>query len=80
MNVAVPFTAQQYPHPMHCGCGWVQESPPGRNGYTATVVPPPQPFSNNSHEQKNDGSCAPTFNPHLTAQFTQERAVQPMPT
>ena len=51
-NVAtVPFTAQQCPHPMHCGGGWVQESPAGSDGYTATVVPPPQPFSNNSHEQ-----------------------------
>ena len=71
MDVAVPFTAQQYPHPMHYGGGWVQDAPPGSDGYTATVVSPPQPFSNNSHEQKNDGSCAPTFNPHLlTAQFT----------
>ena len=58
---------------MHCGVGWVQESPPGSDGYTATVLPPSQPFSNNSHEQKNDGSCAPTFNRHLlTAQFTQK--------
>ena len=46
---------------------------PGSDGYTATVVPPPQPFLNNSHEQKKDGSCAPTFSPHLlTAQFTQK--------
>ena len=73
MNVAVPFTAQQCHHPMHCGGGRVQDSPPGSDGYTATVVPPPQPFSNTSHEQKNDGSCAPPFNPHLlTAQFTQK--------
>ena len=73
VNVAVPFTAQLYPHLMYYGGGWVPESSPGSDGYTSTVVPPPQPFSNNPHEQKNDGSCAPTFNPHLlAAQFTQK--------
>ena len=71
MNVAVPFTAQQYPHPMHYSGGWEHESSPGSNEYTSTVAPPPQLFSNNCDEQKNDGSCAPTFNPNLlTAQFT----------
>ena len=73
MNVAVPLTAQQYPHPMHYGSDWVHEIPPGSDGYTISVTPPPQFFLNTSHEQKNDGSCAPTFNPHLlTAQFTQK--------
>ena len=57
---------------MHYGGGWVQKSPPGGDGYISTVTPPPQPFANSSHEQKNDGGCAPTFNPHLlTAQCTQ---------
>ena len=69
MNVGVPFTAQQHPHPMHYGGGWVQESPPGSDGYTSA----PQPLANNSHEQKNDGSCAPTSNPHIiAAQFTRK--------
>ena len=59
---------------MHYGAGWVQESLPGSDGYTSTAVPPPQPISNNSHEQKNDGSCAPTLNPYLhTAQFTNDK-------
>ena len=58
---------------MHYGSDWVHETPPGSDGYTTTVVPPPQPFSNTSHEQRNDGSCAPTFNPQLlTAQITQK--------
>ena len=58
---------------MHYGRGWVQESTSGSDGYTSTAVPPPQSFSNNSHKQKNDGSCAPAFNPYLlTTQFTQK--------
>ena len=59
MNVAVPFTAQQYPHPLHYGGGWVQEPPPSSDGC--------------SHDQANDGSCVPTFNPHLlTAHVAQQ--------
>ena len=58
---------------MNYGSDWVHNTPPGSDGYPTTVVPPPQPFSNTSHEQKNDGSCAPTFNPHLlTAQIAQK--------
>ena len=73
MNVAVPLTAQQYPHPMHYGSDWVHETPYCGDGFTTSVTPPPQPFSNTSHEQKNDGSCAPTFNPRLlAAQITQK--------
>ena len=60
MNVAVPFTDQQsYPYPLHYGGGWVQESPPSSDGC--------------SHDQTNDGSCVPTFNPHLlTAHVAQQ--------
>ena len=54
-----PFTAQQYPYPLHYGGGWVQEPPPSSDGC--------------SHDQTNDGSCVPTFNPHLlTAHVAQQ--------
>ena len=72
MNVTIPFTAHQYPYLMHYGGGWVQESPHGSDGYTSVVAPRPQ-LSNTSHDQTNDGSCVPTFNPRLlTAQFAQK--------
>ena len=46
-------------YPLHYGGGWVQEPPPRSDGC--------------SHDQTNDGSCVPTFNPHLlTAQFAQK--------
>ena len=59
MNVAVPFTAQHHPYPLHYGGGWVQEPRPSSDGC--------------SHDQTSDGSCVPTFNPHLlTAHVAQQ--------
>ena len=70
MNVAVPCVTHQYIYPLHYGGSCLQESPHDSGGYTSVVAPPPQP---SSHNQTNDGSCVPTFNPHLlTAQFAQE--------
>ena len=73
MDVTVPSAAHQYPYPMYYGGGWVQQSLHGSGGYTSAVATSPQPSSNNPHDRTNDGSCVPTFYPHiLIAQFAQK--------
>ena len=74
MNVAIPSAAPQHPS-MYYGGGWLQETPTpyGSGGYTSAGASPPQPSSSPSPDQANNGSFAPSFDPHLlTAQFAQQ--------